>query len=118
MVLVAGSAMSDTGDGRGRGAPSGRGYSIGTYQDSNGFKVKTDDGTWVGWVYPMDYVPGLEGTWGAISSADGETSDPSLYREGFDSKNRAAAWLIARWNAGSGTDISTPIDDSDGDQGC
>ena len=91
-----GSAIGSSGGGDGA-ALSGRGYSIGTYEDSNGFKVRTDDGTWVGWVYPMDYIPGREGTWGAISSAGGEISDPSLFAEGFDSRHGAAAWLIARW---------------------
>lgn len=42
-------------------------YSIGTYEDSNGFKVKADDGAFVGWVYPMDYIEGSEGAWGAIA---------------------------------------------------
>jgi hypothetical protein len=72
-------------------------YSIGTHEDPNGFKVMADDGAWVGWVYPMDYIAGREGTWGAISSAAGEVSDPSLFAEGFDSRQGAAARLIARW---------------------
>jgi hypothetical protein len=72
-------------------------YTIGTYKDSNGFKVKTDDGVFVGWVYPMDYVEGLEGTWGAISDAEGQVSDPSLYQEGFGDKHSAAEWLVSRW---------------------
>jgi hypothetical protein len=72
------------------------GHSIGTYQDSNGFKVKTAGGTFAGWVYPMDYIPGSEGTWGAISAAEGEITDRSLYSEGFASKHEAAEWLVLR----------------------
>jgi hypothetical protein len=71
-------------------------YSVGTYQDSNGFKVKADDGTFVGWVYPMGYIEGGENTWGAISSAGEDVSDPSLYQEGLASKQAAAEWLVGR----------------------
>ena len=74
-------------------------YSVGTYEDSNGFKVKTDDGNFIGWVYPMDYIEGLQGTWGAISDAEGQVSDPSLYSEGFADKHSAAKWLITRWSS-------------------
>jgi len=50
----------------------------------------------MGWVYPMDYIEGAEGTWGAISEAPGEVSDRSLYREGFADRHQAAAWLLVR----------------------
>lgn len=73
-----------------------RDLSIGTYEDTNGYKVKTSSGEFLGWVYPMDYIEGCEGTWGAISSAEGEVSDPTLYRQGFGDKHRAAAWLLSR----------------------
>lgn len=112
------STMIDMLGGDGRGDSSGRGYSIGTYQDSNGFKVKTDDGSWVGWVYPMDYIPGCEGTWGAISSVVGDATDRSLYGEGFHSRHEAAVWLITRWSTGKSADTSSSIHRSGGDEGC
>jgi hypothetical protein len=71
-------------------------YSVGAYEDSNGFKVTIDDGVFLGWVYPMGYIEGREGTWGAISNAGEDVSDPSLYREGLDGKQAAAEWLAGR----------------------
>ena len=77
-------------------------YVVDRDEDSNGFKVTKRDGTFLGWVYPMDYIKGREGTWGAISSAEGEVSDPSLYREGFGSRADAAGWLILRAGTSEG----------------
>ena len=74
-------------------------YSIGTYQDSNGFKVRLQDGTFTGWVYRMDYIDGGDRLWGAISNARDDVQDRSLYREGFPSRRTAADWLVDRWLA-------------------
>lgn len=71
-------------------------HSIGTYEDSNGFKVRANGIAFVGWVYPMGYIEGMEDAWGAISSVGEDVSDPTLYCEGMPDKHIAAAWLANR----------------------
>lgn len=72
-------------------------YSIGTYQDSNGFKVRLRDGSFVGWIYRMDHTVDSEKLWGAISTARDDMMDRGLYREGFANRRAAANWLVDRW---------------------
>jgi hypothetical protein len=72
-------------------------YKIGRHEGPNGFTVRIAGGTHIGWVYPMDYIPGCEGTWGAISTALDDTADHSLFSQGFSDKHSAAAWLVDRW---------------------